>query len=141
MNNKLTVFLGGTCGDSTWREELSKLLTKQVVSFNPVVKDWTFKNQEIEDEHKDKDDIVLFVITPESSNIYSASEVAQTARLFPSRTILCVLFEANGKKFNSHEQKTWKKILEDINNFGAVTFLSLKELAKYLNNLAKYWKK
>ena len=33
------VFLGGTCNDSLWREELIKKL--EIDYFNPVVDDWT----------------------------------------------------------------------------------------------------
>ena len=34
---KVTVFLGGTCAKSTWREELiSKLDSERIETFNPV---------------------------------------------------------------------------------------------------------
>lgn len=33
------VFLGGTCNESAWREELIQMLN--VDYFNPVVDDWT----------------------------------------------------------------------------------------------------
>lgn len=34
---KLKVFLGGTCADFTWREELIPKLEEHVKTFNPVV--------------------------------------------------------------------------------------------------------
>lgn len=38
------VFLGGTCANTTWREELIKLI-KGISYFNPVVDDWTLEAQ------------------------------------------------------------------------------------------------
>lgn len=35
----VTVFLGGTCNNSTWRDKLIPLLT--VDYFNPIVNEWT----------------------------------------------------------------------------------------------------
>ena len=40
MKNK--VFLGGTCNNSTWREELIPQL--KIDYYNPVVKDWTLES-------------------------------------------------------------------------------------------------
>ena len=35
----MKVFLGGTCNESTWRDDLIKAL--KINYFNPVVEDWT----------------------------------------------------------------------------------------------------
>ena len=38
----MRVFLGGTCANTTWRNELIPLLEKMGIDyFNPVVDDWT----------------------------------------------------------------------------------------------------
>ena len=42
------VFLGGTCAETTWREELIDLI--QIDYFNPVVDDWTPDCIEIENQ-------------------------------------------------------------------------------------------
>ena len=43
------VFLGGTCNESTWRNELIPLLENAGVEyFNPVVDNWTPECQEEE---------------------------------------------------------------------------------------------
>lgn len=81
----------------------------KVSAFNPVVPDQTPECQAEEDKHKAEDDYVLFVITPETKSPYSISEVTASAILFPKRTILCVLDEANGATFEAHETKAWKK--------------------------------
>lgn len=132
----MKVFLGGTCGNSTWREELLKDLNGEVEAFNPVVPDWTPECQAIEDEHKAKDDILLFVITPETKSPYSISEITRSAITDPARTMVCVVPVANGAEFEPHEAKAWVKILKDIKKDGAIVCETLEEVAKTLNEMA-----
>lgn len=51
MKNK--VFLGGTCNNSTWRNELIPLLN--IDYFNPVVEDWTPECQAEEERQKNEE--------------------------------------------------------------------------------------
>ena len=133
----LSVFLGGTCGTSTWRDELVSMFNKNVSYFNPVVKNWTEECQKIEDEHKSNDDIFLFVITPETDNSYSISEVTELAILRPESMIMCVLDNANGELFTDHEAKAWKKIASNLKKqHRAYVCRSLKEVAKEINRRA-----
>ena len=44
------IFLGGTCNENKWREELIPML--KVDYFNPIVEDWTEESIEIENEEK-----------------------------------------------------------------------------------------
>ena len=38
----MRVFLGGTCGGSTWRNQIIPMLEKAGINyFDPVVSDWT----------------------------------------------------------------------------------------------------
>ena len=47
----MRIFLGGTCADTTWREEFIKEIEGSGIEyFNPVVKDWTPECQLIEEE-------------------------------------------------------------------------------------------
>ena len=57
---KVTLFLGGTCASSTWREELMPMLEDHVEAFNPVVPNWTPECQAAEDAHRENDDICLY---------------------------------------------------------------------------------
>jgi hypothetical protein len=137
MEKKLTVFLGGTCATSTWREELIPMLDEETVSyFNPVVEDWTPECQAVEDEHKANDDVVLFVLTPESKSIYSWVEVALAAARDPERTVICVLPERNGQAYEGHELKAVTKAVKDIKGLGVPVFGNLNELSGYLNERA-----
>lgn len=137
MSKKMTVFMGGTCAGSTWRDELvEKLDAKKVDAFNPVVEDWTPECQAVEDEHKENDDVLLFVLTPESKSIYSWVEVALAASKQPERTVLCVLKERDGKTYEGHEEKAVLKSVKDIKKTGVVVVGSLEELAEHLNTRA-----
>ena len=135
---KVTVFLGGTCANSTWREELiSKLDPERVETFNPVVPDWTEECQKIEDYHRKTDDICLYVITPEGIGFYSFVEVTDDSNKRPERTVLCVLDEANGTSFDGHTKKCVLKTSKLVAQNGVPTFTNLDDLAVYLNSYQK----
>lgn len=132
---KLSVFLGGTCGSSTWREELmDKLDSTRVEAFNPVVEDWTPECQEIEDLHRQEDDICLYTITPEGEGFYSFVEVTDDSNKRPEKTILCVLPNANGKEFEGHTKKCVLKTMKLVAENGVLVFDNLDSLAGYLNS-------
>ena len=132
---KVKVFLGGTCGSSTWREELIPMLdSERIETFNPVVPNWTPECQKEEDMHRETDDICLYVITPEGTGFYSFVEVTDDSNKRPDRTILCVLAEANGKKFEGHTLKCVLKTMKLVSSNGVFITDSLEALAKHLNN-------
>ncbi len=131
---KVKVFLGGTCASSTWREELIPMLGENVEAFNPVVPNWTPECQAIEDEHRENDDICLYVITPEGEGFYSFVEVTDDSNKRPERTILCVLEEANGKKFEGHTLKCALKTMKLVAKNGVTVTSSLEETAKAINS-------
>ena len=135
MSKKTTVFLGGTCADSTWREELITKLDEEKVSyFNPVVEDWTPECQEEEDFHRENDDICLYVLTPEGEGFYSYVEVTDDSNKRPEKTALCILSEANGKKFTKHEEKCALKTAKLVAQNGVTVLESLDQVAEFLNS-------
>ena len=146
----ISVFLGGTCNQSTWRDELLTMLDQdKVKAFNPVVDDWNEEAQINEDWHKANDDFCLYVLTPEMTGIYSIFEVADDSNKRSDRTIFCVLPERNGKTFSIGLQKNFLKIEKDLIRNGAKVCESLEEIAMFLNtyelqhsnsNLSKVYK-
>ena len=132
---KVKVFLGGTCATSTWREELISRLDERIETFNPVVPNWTPECQAEEDMHRETDDICLYVITPEGEGFYSFVEVTDDSNKRPGRTILCVLMEANGKKFEGHMAKCVLKTMKVVAKNGVQVFDNLESLSNYLNNI------
>lgn len=133
---KVKVFLGGTCGSSTWRDELlEKIDSDKIDAFNPVVPDWTPECQVEEDMHRENDDICLYTITPEGEGFYSFVEVVDDSNKRPERTVLCVLMDANGKSFEGHTKKCVLKTMKLVAQNGVVVLDSLEALTKYLNKL------
>ncbi len=134
---KVSVFLGGTCASSTWREELISMLDTNVEAFNPVVEDWTPECQAVEDLHRETDDICLYVITPEGEGFYSFVEVVDDSNKRPNSTVMCLLEEANGKAFEGHMKKCALKTAKLVAQNGTVVFTDLEQVANYLNSLTK----
>ena len=88
------VFLGGTCAETTWREELIEKLDSSKLSwFNPVVDDWTPECMKNEIRERNICDLVLYTITPRMKGVYSIAEVVDDSNKQPSKTILCILKE------------------------------------------------
>ena len=75
------IFLGGTCNEDMWREEIVEPILKErgIPFFNPVVKDWTPECIQLEDEAKKESDVLLFVITSKMTGIYSIAELTFAA--------------------------------------------------------------
>jgi len=132
--DKLKIFLGGTCSNSTWRDELVKMLNQEKIEvFNPIVSNWTKERQIIEDKHRKTDDICLYVITPEMEGFYSFVEVVDDSNKRPEKTVLCVLEKANGKTFDEHIKKCVLKTIELVKENGVKVFDNLETLAIFLN--------
>ena len=138
---KVKIFLGGTCANSTWREELiQKLDTNKIETFNPVVPNWTPECQKEEDFHRENDDICLYVITPEGEGFYSFVEVTDDSNKRPNKTVLCVLMARNGKSFEGHMKKCVLKTMKLVADNGIYITDNLNDLAQYLNNQQKHTK-
>ena len=139
---KVNVFLGGTCGESTWRSELIPMLGEHISFFNPQLPPgaWNEEAQKVEDFHRETDDVIVYVITPEGEGFYSFVEVTDDSNKRPQQTILCVLTEANGKSFEKHALKCVKKTVKLVAGNGVITVDSLEKLAAVINGYQKHQK-
>ena len=89
MEKKVRTFLGGTCNNATWRDELIPLLT--IDYFNPVVATWTEADQIREREERETCDYCLYLITPNMVGVYSIAEVADDSNKRPEKTVFAYL--------------------------------------------------
>jgi hypothetical protein len=113
----MKVFLGGTCNNTTWREELIPLLT--IDYFNPVVKDWTPECQEIEKQQKELCNIHLYVITKEMTGVFSIAEMVDSVHI-QKQTIVCIVPDG----FDEFQLRSFKAVVDLINErggFGIIT--------------------
>ena len=120
-SKKKKVFLGGTCNESTWRNELIGKLF--IDYFNPVVDDWTEECYQRELQERANSDFVLYVITPRMTGVYSIAEVIDDSNKQPEKTFFVFLREDNGFTFNEGQIKSLDKVGEMVKRNGG-TYIS-----------------
>ena len=127
----ITVFLGGTCNGSKWREKVMPLLT--VDYFNPVVEDWNEEAQKNEEFHRENDDFVLYVLTPKMVGTYAVAEVVDDSNKRPKKTILCTLRKDDDTEFDNVQWKSISKVTSLVAKNGATVLGGLDEVVDFLN--------
>lgn len=141
MNIK--VFLGGTCNESTWRDEIIPLLEEAGIDyFNPVVEDWTEDCIEIENiEKNERCNIHLYVITKEMKGVYSIAEAVDSAWSIDGNSLLSTIFYVIEDGFDEGEIRSFKatsNLIKEING-RAVGYVGKGDLRKLVDNI-KYLK-
>jgi len=131
LNNNKKVFLGGTCNNSNWRNELIKYL--KIDYFNPVVEDWTEENQKEELRQRDICDYLLYVITPKMKGVYSIAELIDDSNKHPKKTIFCYITKDEDEEFNKAQIKSLEAVGNMVINNNASFVHSLKEVADIVN--------
>ena len=130
---KKKVFLGGTCNNSAWRDELIPNL--KIDYFNPVVDDWTPECYQRELLEREQCDFVLYVITPKMVGVYSIAEVVDDSNKRPEKTIFCYLCEDDSATFTIGQQKSLNAVGLMVEKNGGKLFTSIDAIADYLNLL------
>jgi hypothetical protein len=126
------VFLGGTCNESTWRDQLIPIL--QIGYYNPVVPDWTPECQAEEIKQRETCDYCLYVITPEMQGVYSIAEVIDDSNKQPEKTVFCFLPWGKDEEFTHGQIKSLTQVGRMVERNGGKWAKSLYEVADYLNN-------
>ena len=126
------IFLGGTCNESAWRDELIEgINTDKYDYFNPVVDDWSEDDYKKELKEREDCDICLYVITPEMTGVYSIAEVVDDSNKRPDKTVFCFLNKYNDKSFDKGQLKSLSKVGKMISNNGGKSFDSFKDLKEF----------
>lgn len=133
---KYNFFLGGTCGDSTWRQSVIPILDELYYSwFNPQlgVGEWTPEHQAIEAKAKENSDSFIFFISPETRGIASMIEAAYL--MGTPKRVLLVLPEGENT-FSESENRDilrGKSYLREVAKItGNKVFKSLAELNSFM---------
>ena len=127
----MKVFLGGTCNDSTWREQLKPLL--KIDWFDPVVKDWTPECMAEELKQRKECDYCLYVITPKMIGVYSIAEVVDDSNKRPHKTVFCYLPIDDMEGFTKAQLKSLGQVARMVKENDAYVAFSLDEVATILN--------
>ena len=126
------IFLGGTCNETTWCNDLISVLN-QLDYFNPVVEDWTPECQAIEiDEKENKCNIHFYCITSAMTGVFSIAEVVDSVHNKTKRTIMQVIPEG----FTKGQLKSLKAVVDLVNSRGGIAYIDseLNHSARVLNN-------
>ena len=142
------VFLGGTCNESAWRDELIEML--EIDYFNPVVDDWTEECYQEELRQREICDYCLYVITPRMKGVYSIAEVVDDSNKRPEKTIFCLLnYDLSDYKMKIEDGKKVRRYVETfdpgqfrsldrvgkmVEKNGGKYFRELRDVADFLNN-------
>lgn len=131
----MRIFLGGTCADTTWRDEFIKEIEPIGIEyFNPVVKDWTPECQAIEEDEKNhKCDCHLYVITKEMMGTYSIAEIINSAwqAVVYGTTVNCIVFAVLDEgTWQKHERKSFDAIMKLVYNIAPHN-----SVCKYVTNM------
>jgi hypothetical protein len=136
-SKKKTLFLGGTCCESKWREELIPML--EIDYFDPVVEDWTPDCMDEEIRQREQCDFVLYTITPEMKGVYSIAEVVDDSNKRPEKTVFCVIEEVDYPErgetfaFEKHQIKSLNAVKKMVAANGGTVCNTLQEVADFLN--------
>ena len=133
-NESNKVFLGGTCNESTWRDELiPKLEEIDFDYFNPVVEDWTPKCQDIEIYEKANNcNIHIYVITNKMKGVFSIAEAIESVFNKDKKTIFCVLDGFDGD-FPDYQVKSLEAVGRMVERNGGKYVSSLDKIIEILN--------
>jgi hypothetical protein len=126
----MKVFLGGTCNETTWRDELIALL--ECDYFNPVVDDWTPACIDNEYKEKQNADYQLYVITPAATGCFSIAELIDASNKYPTKTV-CALIGDWDNEIGRY--KSFNESMNVAENNGAIRLYSLVEIADFFNGM------
>lgn len=129
----MRVFLGGTCNESIWRDQLIPMLA--IDYFNPVVPDWTPECQAEELRQRETCDYCLYTITPRMTGVYAIAEVVDDSNKRPTKTVFCVLEvdPTGGERFTAGQIRSLSAVGKMVERNGGKWFSSLEDVASYLN--------
>lgn len=133
----LKINLGGTCGDSNWRDILIPMLKDEIQYINPVVENGTWiYNETIKKEKRTKMqecDYLLYVITPEQKGFSAIASAVDYSNKVPEKVVFCVLNEWYDKKFEGHQLESINSVNDIIKDNGGKIFKNLEQVANFLN--------
>jgi len=148
LKKNISIFMGGTCNESQWREslkdEICRLLKcpnnsydyllqeKKIDLFNPVVKDWIEECQKKEIEKRKTCDYVLYCITPKMTGVYSIAEAVHDSCVRPKKTLFCYINADGRDEFTEGQIKSLNAVSDLVSRNGATCFKSLDDLAMHI---------
>ena len=134
----MKLFLGGTCNNSAWREELIPHLEKIGIDyFNPVVDDWTAEAQKNEElEKKERCTHQVYVITPEMTGVFSIAEMVESAISRNAVTYICFLQKYDGTEFDMGQWRSLVAVGGLVSKYNGRVCTNLSDLLELITGRA-----
>ncbi len=105
----MKVFLGGTCNESVWRDEVIEYFNNYEMDyFNPVVDDWTEDCMAEEIKQRKFCDFCLYTITPKMIGVYSIAEVVDDSNKRPKKNSFGFIRKGWGECFYRRSDEIFK---------------------------------
>lgn len=141
-NKMKSIFLGGSCGSTTWRkDEAIPLMVNKFAYFDPQVENWTPDLVEVEAKNKEVADVLLFVVDSSTRAIATLIEVTEWI-VSKKKTVLLVIkdivdgTEISGQVVTGQELKDLNRsrvYLADVaKRHGVTIFTSIKDAIESL---------
>lgn len=132
----MKVFLGGTCNDSTWRENLIDMLPPHIHVFNPVVENWTEECQAEEERQKDlMCQVHLYVLTPKMTGVFSVAELVESSMTSKKITVFCYLPKDGEDTFTKGQMMSLQATANLVEKYGAYVCHNLTEVVECLEDI------
>lgn len=130
-----TVFLGGTCNGSDWRDVFIPRLSANVLAYNPVVPHWTPECQAEEKRQRETCDYCLYVLTPKMVGAFSVAEVVDDSNKRPEKTLFCIASYDEGE-WSPVQRKSLAQVAKMVVDNGGRYFGELEDVITFLNDAA-----
>ena len=130
----MKVFLGGTCNESTWRDEIIPMLN--IEYYNPVVEDWTPECMVEERKQREECDFCLYVITPKMTGVYAIAEVVDDSNKRPVKTVFVVLPADGESSFTEAQIRSLGQVSEMVRRNGGVAVSTMEKAVNFLNTFS-----
>lgn len=133
------VFLGGTCNQTTWRQDIMSILDDcNIDYFNPVVDDWTEECYQEELRQREICSHCLYVITPKMTGVYSIAEVVDDSNKQPDKTLFYFLTDDEDRTFDEGQIKSLDKVGVMVENNGGRYFRDEASLVQFFRQLPSF---
>lgn len=130
---KVDVFLGGTCADSKWREELIEMLEEEGITyFNPVVEDWNEEARKRENYMKGTASIDFFCLTPKMKGVFSIAEMVDCSWMRPGHVAFMIKEKDGWEEWTEKQRHSLDAVSDLLISRGAYHVVSYRDLVLLL---------
>lgn len=116
----MKVFLDGTNSNSDWKDIIVKYLRI---------------DYEKDSQQKDSCDAYLYVFTPKMTSVHPLSELFNSVRIHPERTVFCFMAVDGDKNFDCGQMEILNGFGKELSSSGAYWASSLEDAAWILNRM------